>query len=328
MSPASDAFVERYLTEMAEAPVEVDRLVDRPSGLDAVGMMEALDHDWFKQPGRQPIALQMMCDFMAPAGSVYFDAIYGDFRGQSAIRNWLLPTMASIDFIEFVPTAAPVLFDDGLGGTSLDEWQMFAKFGDDTIPLSPGVSVRRFRDGWITWSCDVYDTAAFRVPNPDPSAEAAPLPDWPRTHWETALDQPEWRFAESDVGAIADEFAADAVYVDPVFGEIHGRDAIRSWLTDLAGKVGNVVFEPLGPRLDNGTVSVAEWLQMAVHPDGQRTFMTRGTSVRRREGGEVVSATDYFDTAPFADPSVQAASRACGATLTLDDVMRYRGVGT
>jgi hypothetical protein len=37
-----------------------------------------------------------------------------------------------------------------------------------------------------------------------------------------------------------------------------------------------------------------------------------------------VYAADYFDTAPLADPDIQAASLAAGSTLTVDDILRYR----
>ncbi|MGA9279479.1 nuclear transport factor 2 family protein [Ilumatobacter sp.] len=328
MSRSTDEFVDSYVEGVGDGEPDLGRIVTEPSGLDAAAMLEALAHPWFTEPGRQPVALQMMADFMAPDDSIYYDAIYGASHGQSAIRNWLIPVMATIDFIEFVPTASPCVFDDGQGGTSLDEWQMVAVFGEDRMPLSRGVSVRRYRDGWITWACDVYDTGPFRVP-PAPDAEvdvdAEPLPDWPRTVWHRDHDVAENAVADIDVGADADEFhETDSVYHDPIFGEIRGRAAIRDWLTDVMGKVGNIVFEPLGPELDDGTTTVQEWQQMAVQPDGRRVFMTRGTSVRRRTDGFVTYAADYFDTASLMDPDIQAAALAAGSTLTADDIARYR----
>jgi ketosteroid isomerase-like protein len=97
------------------------------------------------------------------------------------------------------------------------------------------------------------------------------------------------------------------VYHDPVAGEVRGREAIRAWLTETMATMGDVVFEPLGPELDNGDVSVREWQQMAVQPDGSRVFMARGTSVRRRRDGQIVYAADYYDTASLTDPAVHAA---------------------
>jgi ketosteroid isomerase-like protein len=285
-------------------------------------MLAALADPWFTEPGRQPIALQMMCDFMAPDGSIYYDAIYGAFEGQSAIRNWLIPVMATIDFVEFVPTASPAVFDDGSGTTSLDEWQMFAVFGDDRLPLSRGVSVRRYRDGWITWACDVYDTGPFRVPPPPDTAvdvDAAPLPDWPRTVWQRDPDASEISAASIDFAALGASFhPTESVYHDPVAGELRGRDAIAAWLSDTGRRLGNVVFEPLGPRLDDGSTSVQEWQQMAIRPDGSRVFMTRGTSVRRRSGGQIVYAADYYDTASLADPDIREAAGASAASDGVD----------
>jgi hypothetical protein len=316
MSRSADEFVESYIADAAGSEPDLERLVVEPSGLDATGMLETLANPWFTEPGRQPVALQMMCDFMAPAESIYYDAIYGAFEGQHAIRNWLIPTMATIDFIEFVPTAAPAVFDDGSGTTSLDEWQMFAVFGEDRMPLSRGVSVRRYRDGWITWACDVYDTGPFRVPPPpdvEVEVDAEPIPDWPRTVWQRDPDASETRAQSIDFGALVEAFhPTESVYHDPIGGEIRGRDAIGAWLDDMGVKVGNTVFEPLGPRLDDGSTSVQEWQQMAVQPDGSKVFMTRGTSVRRRSGGQIVYAADYYDTASLSDPDIQAAAAAAG----------------
>lgn len=109
MRLGANEFVESYAEAMSNRPVDLERVVREPSGLDTNAMVDALAHPWFTESGRRPLALQMMADFMAPEGSIYFDAVYGDFHGQHAIRNWLLPTMATIDFIEFVPTAEPVL---------------------------------------------------------------------------------------------------------------------------------------------------------------------------------------------------------------------------
>ena len=327
MGVNAEQFVESYLAAHEGQQQDLDRVVSEPTGLDAAGMLAALADPRFTEPGRQSVALEMMSDFMAPTGSIYYDAIYGAFDGQVAVRNWLIPTMASIDFIEFVPPAPHALIDDGLGGTSIDEWQMWAVFGEDRMPLPKGVSVRRYRDGWITWACDVYDTGPFRVPPPpEAGVEAAPIPDWPRTVWRVDPDVAEALASSVDFSADADEFhPTDSVYHDPIFGEIRGREAIRSWMTDIMGKAGNLVFEPLGPALDDGTTWVQEWQQMAIQPDGSRVFMTRGTSVRRRDAdGLFVYASDYFDTASLMDPDVQAAGLAAGSTITADDIARYR----
>ncbi|MGE5210325.1 MAG: hypothetical protein ACM3MM_03630, partial [Acidobacteriota bacterium] len=115
MGVNAEQFVEAYLAAHEGQQQDLDRVVSEPTGLDAAGMLAALADPRFTEPGRQSVALEMMSDFMAPSGSIYYDAIYGAFDGQVAVRNWLIPTMASIDFIEFVPTAPHALIDDGLG---------------------------------------------------------------------------------------------------------------------------------------------------------------------------------------------------------------------
>ena len=363
MGITPDQFVDSYVSRMTGKAMDIDRLVTEPCGLDAAGIIAALGN-----PKLGRLGITFMADAMAPEGSIYFDAIFGAYHGQAAIRAWLLPAMAAIEFIDFVPMAEPVLFDDGQGGTSLDEWQMVASMGETKIPLSRGVSVRRYRDGWITWACDVYDTATMRQPPPaEAGLEAAPLPPWPRVEWGTdttvvaaPLSNAARRWIESRTTARAATGATwvqdrsglshqemhdvlndpsagtdfqllsdmchptESLYIDPIFGELRGQAAIRDWQTDVMAKVGNVVFEPVGPVLFDGTTSVQEWKQLAVLPDGNKVTMVRGTSVRRFEGGWLVYAADYFDTAPMGDPEIQAASRAAGSTITIADVTKYR----
>ena len=361
MKISVDQFVDAYVTEMAATANDLDRSVTTPSGLDAEGMLAALT-----DPRMGRLGIPLMADLMAPQGSLYFDAIFGAFYGQTAIRKWLVPAMAEIEFVDFVPTSPGVLFDDGNGGTSLDEWNMVANIGDMAIPLSRGVSVRRYRDGWITWACDVYDTGAMRQPPPpDAGIEAAPLPAWPHVEWITdhaaTPAQPSvaaraWLDSRAPAGAtsliaeapsgltnqdlselvsgpilcsssaVACELfhPTDSVYLDPLFGEFRGQQAVRLLLTEIGPKLGNFVAEPLGPRLFDGTTSVQEWKLMAVLPDASRVMLVRGTSVRRFADGWVTYAADYFDTAPLADDEIKAAARAAGSTLTAADVAQHR----
>lgn len=98
-----DKFVKEYVSQMAGKSVDIERFVPEASGLSPEGMLAALGH-----PDIGRLGIQLMADFMAPTGSLYFDAIYGAFHGQREIRAWLVPTMAEIEFIDFVPTAEPV----------------------------------------------------------------------------------------------------------------------------------------------------------------------------------------------------------------------------
>ena len=265
-----------------------------------------------------------MADLMHPTNSIYFDSIYGAYRGQRDIRGWLVPTMTSVPFLQFVPTHEAHVFADGTGRASVDEWKMVidptAIGGEgDPIDVGRGVSVRRYNDGWINWSCDVYDTGPFRT---DPNAGLPPVPE---VAWVVDTAVPESRAREVDFEADCRRFhPTDCEYHDPIFGTFRGREEITSWLLDVMPKCGDIVFEPLGPIFDDGEVFVQEWMQKAILPDGSRVEMTRGTSVRRSRDGWVVYAADYFDTAPLSNPTVLAAAAACGSTLSMDDILRYR----
>ena len=203
-------------------------------------------------PDDNRLLLQMMCDFMAPEGSIYYDAIYGAFEGQRAIRNWLIPTMAKIDFIEFVPTAPPALFDDGSGQTSLDE------VGDDRcLRRGPHAALARRQRAAVPGRVDHLGvrcttpgpSESHRPPDTEINVDAEPIPDWPRTLWQRDTESPETSAASIDFAALGDTFhPTDSVYHDPIFGEIHGRDAIGAWLADMSDRAGNIVYEPLGPR--------------------------------------------------------------------------------
>jgi len=119
----------------------------------------------------------------------------------------------------------------------------------------------------------------------------------------------------------------DSVYVDPIFGKFRGQKEIRAWLTDIMGKVGNIVFEPIAQPLWDGEVSLQMWRQMAVLPEGEKVEMVWGASVRRLEDGWIVWAADYFDTAGMQRPSVMDAATKIGSSVTMEDVMRYRSRG-
>lgn len=269
----------------------------------------------------------MLAAFIAPEGSIYFDAIFGAYHGQAAVRAWLVPAMAEIEFIEFVPMADSVVFDDGEGESTLDEWQMVANMGEEKIPLSRGVSVRRHSAGWITWACDVYDTAVFRQsPPPEMEIEVAPLPDCP---------QVDWRVREGATALALSERANDwaAGTGAPVEGSVADRpsgldhDEMLALLTNSATAVDldrmASLFHPteskyLDPLVGefSGQASIRAGLSGAVprlggagvEPVGPLLFdgttsvqewiqgPLRGTSVRRFADGWLTYAADYFDT--------------------------------
>jgi len=305
-------------------------------------------------------------DMLHPEKSVYIDPFFGDLHGQRAIRAWLVPIMAGQGSeASFDPVFPAAFLEDGEGGTSIDEWMLTQPVNGEWVKIVRGVSVRRYRNGWVRDAVDFFDTTpirmgmAFREKQGD---ALVPLPDWPRVPtkpWVRSDPPPAlspaaeaWRRGRAERGAgtptgltnrdlhvliferpnptdFDGEFSAllhptASVYIDPIFGELHGQKAIADWLADVMPKAGNVAFELTEKPVFDGDMSYSEWRQVAILPSGERVVMTRGCSIRRYKDGWVIYAADYFDTAPLMDPEIQAASTAAGATLTIDDVRRYR----
>ena len=370
---AQEAYVTNYMAQVTEGPFDMERMITEKSGLSHQEMATVFAH-----PSLGFRGLEMMVDLMKPEGSMYFDAIFGANYGQHDIRNWLVPTMVESSFLQFRPTGPAIFMDDGEGGTTIDEWIMVADFGETEIFMGHGISVRRFRDGWMIDSLDVYDAALSRTPPPadamammeaigPAAAEMPPLPPYPEMNFqpvEVAAPEPlseaakAWMAARAEARANGEtgtnttptglsnddlhqlhndpvasmdfELMADmmhpteSVYIDPIFGNFKGQDAIREWYTDIMGKMGNIVFEPIAQRVWNGETSLQMFRQMAVQPDGSKTEVTWGFAVRKYKDGWLVYAADYYDVTPLTLPEIGAAAEAAGWTLTEADIMKYR----
>ncbi|MEO1063465.1 MAG: hypothetical protein AAFZ07_18780 [Actinomycetota bacterium] len=305
--------------DRAAGGLPLDRLRDVSPGLDASGVLAVLDDPRLGSHG-----VEALSELLHPTDSMYFDAIFGAFHGQVAIRSWLVPTMRDISFIEFVPTAPAQVFGGDAGTSSVHEWQMWATIGDDRIPLPRGVSTRHHRDGWVTWNADVYDTAPMRVPPPDAEIEAAPLPDPPRITWDSTPPTPPPRSAALDAWLatppdargpldhadlhtimVTPELGLDPEVVVPLFhptdshlvepgGEYVGCDAIGSHLDRRRGRRTAMTLETIGPPLFNGESTAFEWVARTGSDPEQAV---RGTSVCRYADGYVVHAADYYDRA-------------------------------
>jgi len=99
------------------------------------------------------------CDLLHPTDSVYLDPLFGEYRGQRAIREWLVPIMAKAGAVRFVELYEPVL----CGDRSFVEWQWVFSMpdGSDRI-VNRGCSVRSYADGWIVHAADYFDTHPLR----------------------------------------------------------------------------------------------------------------------------------------------------------------------
>jgi hypothetical protein len=116
----------------------------------------------------------------------------------------------------------------------------------------------------------------------------------------------------------------DSVYLDPLFGEYRGRQAIRDWLVPVMAKAGAVQFEELYPPVLAGDRSFVEWIWKFTLPDGSEKVVNRGCSVRQYADGWLVHAADYFDTHPLRSAEVRAIGEAAGATIDAADLPEER----
>jgi len=298
---AQNAFVAAYMAERGDQPITVDRMVSEPSGLTHEEMASVISHPELGVRG-----LEVMTDMMHPEKSLYFDAIFGANYGQKAIREWLIPAMADIAFIAFEPRAEPAFIDDGLGGTSVDEWQMVATMEDGLrIPLSRGTSIRYYRDGWIDAAMDFYDTVGFRTPPPAPapspegSEAAAPppapaLPDPPKMDpdvyapalepiplseiakvWVAARLQSHGHGQQPFLYDERSELGHDEIHAilnDPVFG----REV--DLMADLMHPTDSVYIDPLFGEF-KGQASIRAWLKDIMGKVGNIEFVPVGPIV-------------------------------------------------
>lgn len=244
------AYVAAYLSTVDAEGFDFDRLVTEPSGLTHEEM-----HNIFAHPDLAGRGLEVMVDIIKPEGSMYFDAIFGPNYGQRNIRHWLLPTMMENAFLQFRPTGPSIFMDDGEGGTSLDEWVMVAAMEDEEVFLGNGISVRRFRDGWMVDAIDVYDSAISRTPPPpemiDPNAPPPPeLPPYPVMNFKAVAEEPREPISDAARAWMMKRQASHVAGSDPANTQPSGltNDELHHLYSDpVAGMDFNLVADMMHP---------------------------------------------------------------------------------
>ena len=99
------------------------------------------------------------CALFHPTESVYIDPFFGELKGQDKIRTWFTSVMSEARRVAF-----DVLFDPTLcGDTVVVESLMKAVNSDGTATaLARFCHVERYRNGWIVYAADYYDTHLLR----------------------------------------------------------------------------------------------------------------------------------------------------------------------
>jgi ketosteroid isomerase-like protein len=90
-----------------------------------------------------------------------------------------------------------------------------------------------------------------------------------------AIDVGEKSWAE-----LADFFTADAVYIDPAWGRIEGRENIRTFFTDsMLGLTGHGWSTPENWTMTAGHRLVSQWDQILGHKDDGTPWLVPGLSI-------------------------------------------------
>src|ERR1700712_1013834 len=110
--------------------------------------------------------------------------------------------------------------------------------------------------------------------------------------------------ATADYNGFADLFTEDCVYVEHVFGEMHGREAVRGWIVPLMKAYPNdqmvryshdwVLFDE-----DNGRVVFSARTHMADPGDGKSYSATNWTMIDYAGNGRFSREEDVYNPANF-----------------------------
>src|SRR5262245_36524753 len=106
------------------------------------------------------------CELFDPTESVYIDPFFGELKGQDKIHTWFTSVMSEGDRARERArrVAFDVLFEPTLcGDTVVVESLMKAVNSDGTATaLARFCHVERYRNGWIVYAADYYDTHPLR----------------------------------------------------------------------------------------------------------------------------------------------------------------------
>lgn len=144
------------------------------------------------------------------------------------------------------------------------------------------------------------------------------MADFPRAEVEAAFRK------YLDTGAYgrrwnewADLFTADAYYYECQYGEFHGREAIRTWITSVMAGVPDMYFPPIKWSLIDGD-QVVFCLDNAYpnpqDPAGPSIAFATISYLKYAGNGQWSREEDYYDTA--ASVKAREAFRALGGKAT------------
>jgi SnoaL-like domain len=134
------------------------------------------------------------------------------------------------------------------------------------------------------------------------------MANWTRAELDRAFA--DYQAAAAEAGASgdwngwADKFTEDAEYVEHLFGTMHGREAIRAWITEtMSSYPGNAMPEfPIGWSVideERGWVVCQVWNRMADPGDGSVHQAYNFTLLKYAGDGQWSYEEDIYNPAHF-----------------------------
>jgi ketosteroid isomerase-like protein len=129
---------------------------------------------------------------------------------------------------------------------------------------------------------------------------------WSRDELEREFERYQERGRAGDWSAWADQFTEDAQYIEHVYGEFNGRDAIREWIVETMGTFpGNEMPTfPIEWHIideDRGWIVAKIWNQMRDIGDGTVHQAYNFTLLKYAGDGMWSYEEDIYNPAHFAD---------------------------
>jgi hypothetical protein len=126
-----------------------------------------------------------------------------------------------------------------------------------------------------------------------------------RTYWRTGAVGEDWE-------AWANLFTEDCLYIEHMYGTMHGREAVRTWIVPIMEKYRDIYTGYEWHVVDPDSGRAIVYLQnRRDHPSGQGTFDFPGVTILEYAGdGKWQSEEDFYSTAER-DAAMKAYAAAC-----------------
>ncbi|HEV7730785.1 MAG TPA: nuclear transport factor 2 family protein [Candidatus Binatia bacterium] len=126
-----------------------------------------------------------------------------------------------------------------------------------------------------------------------------------RAYWQAGAVGEDW-------DAWANRFTEDAVYVEHVLGNMHGREAIRAWIKPIMAQFGEIYTAYEWHTVDEASGRVCVYMQnRRDHPSGKGTIDFPGITILEYGGNGLWKKEEDFWAVPGAQSAGAEYAKAC-----------------